>query len=121
MAKKTRPGRTEYDVSPEKFIRVWQQSTSVDNVATKLGMPKPIVLARKSNYTALGIKLKKMPRKSTDRGLDVNGLNAMIEELDRSGQNPTVGYTAPGPSPRTGEDDMKKNIAGLEGEMKKGG
>ena len=102
MVKRQRLVRTEYDVSPEKFIQVWQQSTSVDEVAIALGMPKPIILARKSNYTARGIKLKKMPRKSTDRGLDVNGLNAMIEELDRSGQNPTVGYTAPGPSPPHG-------------------
>ena len=121
MAKKTRQGRTEYDVSPEKFIRVWQQSTSVDDVAAKLGMPKPIVLARKSNYTALGIKLKKMPRKSRERGLDVNGLNAMIEEMDRSGKNPTEGYVAPDQAPRTGEDDLKKIIAGSEDEKKKGG
>ena len=117
MAKKTRQGRTEYDVSPEKFIRVWQQSTSVDDVAAKLGMPKPIVLARKSNYTALGIKLKKMPRKSTDRGLNVNALNAMIKELNRSGKNPT----APNYDPGGGEVDIKKNIAGFEGDKKKGG
>ena len=114
MAKKTRRGRTEYDVSPEKFIRVWQQSTSVDDVAAKLGMPKPIVLARKSNYTALGIKLKKMPRKSTDRGLNVNALNAMIEELNRSGKNPT----APNYDPGGGEVDIKKGIASSESEKK---
>ena len=117
MAKKTRQGRTEYDVSPEKFIRVWQQSTSVDDVAAKLGMPKPIVLARKSNYTALGIKLKKMPRKSRERGLDVNGLNAMIEEMDRSGKNPTASNHDPG----VGEVDIQKNNAGLEGGEKKRG
>ena len=121
MAKQTRRGRTEYAVSPEHFILTWQKSSSLAEVAETLGMPKPIVLARKSNYTALGIKLKKMPRKYTDRGLDVNGLNAMIEELDRSGQNPTVSYTAPGPSPPHGTDDMKKSIAGLEGEKKRGG
>ena len=109
MAKKERLGRTEYDVSPEQFIRVWQQSTSVDDVATKVGMPKPIVLARKSNYTGLGIKLKKMPRKSRDRGLDVNALNAMIEELDRSGKNPTP----PNHDPGVGEVDIEKNSAGL--------
>ena len=118
MAKKKRRGRTEYDVSPEKFVRVWQQSTSVDNVAIKLEMPKPIVLARKSNYTTLGIKLKKMPRKSTERGLDVNALNALIEELDRSGKNPTAGNTAPDHDPTVGEDDMKKGIASSESEKK---
>ena len=121
MAKKTRRGRTEYDVSPEKFIRVWQQSTSVDDVATKLGMPKPIILARKSNYTALGIKLKKMPRKSREHGLDVNALNAMIEELDRSGKNPTAGNMAPNHDPSVGEDNMNKGIAGSEGGEKTGG
>ena len=72
-------------MSPEQFIRTRQESRSVAEVAETLGMPKPIVLARKSNYTALGIKLKKMPRKNTERGLDVNALNTMIEELDRSG------------------------------------
>ena len=99
MAKQTRRGRTEYAVSPEHFILTWQKSNSVAEVAETLGMPKPIVLARKSNYTALGIKLKKMPRKSTDRGLDVNALNAMIEEMDRCGKNPTVGLTAPDHDP----------------------
>ena len=117
MAKQTRQGRTEYAVSPEQFILTWQKSSSVAEVAEALGMPKPIVLARKSNYTALGIKLKKMPRKSREHGLDVNALNAMIEELNRSGKNPT----APNYDPGGGEVDIKKNIAGFEGDKKKGG
>ena len=117
MAKKEPPGRTEYAVSPEQFILMWQKSSSVAEVAEALGMPKPIVLARKSNYTALGIKLKKMPRKSREHGLDVNALNAMIEALDRSGKNPTASNHDPG----VGEVDIVKNNAGLEGGEKKRG
>jgi len=83
MAEKPSGGRTEYDVSPESFIRAWQASQSVDEVAATLKMPKPIVLARKSNYKKAGIKLKSMPRKSTDRRLDVDKLNALIDELGR--------------------------------------
>lgn len=83
MAKKPNVGRTEYDVSPEQFIRVWQAANSVDEVAAKLKMPKPIVLARKSNYVKAGVKLKKMPRKSTSRNLDVDRLNALIDELNK--------------------------------------
>ena len=121
MAKKATRGRTEYAVSPERFIRTWQQSSSVAEVAETLGMPKPIVLARKSNYTKLGIQLKKMPRQSPDRSLDVEGLNALIEEINRSGENPTGKPGAPSQAPRPGQDDPKKIRAGLDGEKKKGG
>ena len=120
MAKKATRGRTEYAVSPERFIRTWQQSSSVAEVSETLGMPKPIVLARKSNYTKLGIQLKKMPRQSPDRGLDVEGLNALIEEINRSGKNPTGKPGVPNQAPRPGRDDLKKIIAGTDGEKKKG-
>jgi hypothetical protein len=78
MAKK----RTEYDVTPEQFIEAWQTSQSAQEVATRLKMPKPIVLARASFYRQAGINLKKMPRK-TSRELDVERLNKLIEELRR--------------------------------------
>lgn len=69
------------------FVRVWQSSNSLEEVASRLEMPKPIVLARKSNYTKLGVRLKKMPRKSSHRGLDVAALNALIDKLESSRTN----------------------------------
>lgn len=54
-------------------------------MAATLKMPKPIVLARKSDYVKAGVKLKKMPRKRASRNLDVDTLNALIEELDHQG------------------------------------
>jgi hypothetical protein len=75
--------RKAYDVPPEKFIEVWQTSNSADEVSQRLGMPKPIVHARASNYRQLGIKLKKMPRTPRHK-LDVAHLNRLIEELDRN-------------------------------------
>jgi hypothetical protein len=46
-------------------------------------MPKPIAHARASNYRQLGIKLKKMPRTPKHK-LDVEHLNRLIDEIDRS-------------------------------------
>ena len=81
MTKHDKSGRTEYDVSAERFVEVWQRSHSVDEVAATLKMPKPIVLARKSNYTKMGVLLKKILRKNAHRGLDVDRLNALIQQL----------------------------------------
>jgi hypothetical protein len=78
----TRKGkRTSYAVSPEQFVRTWQTSQTAQEVADKLGMPKPIVLARASGYRKEGIKLKKLRRESR-RGLDVDALNRLIAEID---------------------------------------
>ena len=79
MAKKN--GRAKYGVTPEQFITAWQTSQSADEVADKLQMPKPIVLARVSCYRRAGLKLKKMPRRS-GKGLDIERLNRLIEELN---------------------------------------
>jgi hypothetical protein len=76
----TRSKRTEYNITPEQFVTAWEQSESADEVAKRLKMPKPIVLARASSYRHAGVKLKKMKRKST-RGLSVDALNAVIDRL----------------------------------------
>lgn len=81
-AQVTDAGRTVYDVSPEQFVYAWQTSRSADEVAEKLKMPKPIVHARASSYREKGVPLKKMPR-HTNRGLDLKGLNAIIERLNK--------------------------------------
>jgi hypothetical protein len=67
-----------YNVSAEDFIRTWQTSESAEEVAEKLKMPVAIVHARASSYRSVGVKLKRMKRKA---GLDVAGLNALIEAL----------------------------------------
>lgn len=75
-------GLTKYDVSPEQFCKVWTESNSADEVADKLGMPKPIVHARASSYREKGIPLKKMPR-HVKTGLDVAALKALVETLNK--------------------------------------
>jgi hypothetical protein len=74
-------GRKAYDVSPQRFVEVWQTSGSADEVAERLDMPKPIVHARASNYRSLGVKLKKMPRSSKLK-LNVEALNQQIEQFN---------------------------------------
>ena len=78
-------GRAEYNVTPEKFIEVWESSETAQEVADRLGMPKPIVLARASTYRSLKIKLKKMKRESK-RALNVDECNRLIERI-RAGQS----------------------------------
>ncbi len=84
MAKKkdNAVGREKYDVPPEVFIEAWQRAESAEEVAEKLGMPKPIVHARASNYRMAGIKLKKMPRRPKNR-LDVDKLNKLIDKINK--------------------------------------
>jgi hypothetical protein len=71
-----RPG---YNVSAEQFIKVWQAAHSTEEVATKLGMPKPIVHARASMYRKKGIALKKL---TSNGGLDVDAMNLLILKID---------------------------------------
>src|SRR5262249_4333794 len=66
--------RVTYDVSAEEFITAWEQAGSAEEVVEKLGMPKAIVHARASTYRSAGIKLKKMPRKASNK-LDIDALN----------------------------------------------
>jgi hypothetical protein len=80
--------RTEYNVTPEEFIKAWQTSDTPQEVADLLNMPKPIVLARASTYRAAGIKLKKMKR-GNKRELNVDALNALIQDIDAKRNSPT--------------------------------
>lgn len=73
---------TDYGVTAEQFIEAWQTSETVDEVCEKLKMPKPIVHARASGYREKGVLLKKMKRYA-NRGLDVDGLNALIARLNK--------------------------------------
>jgi hypothetical protein len=78
--KKGTQTRTEYGISQTKFVETWESSNSPEEVAEKLEMPKPVVIARASKYRKAGVKLKKMGKKSR-RSIDVEALNRMIDEM----------------------------------------
>lgn len=69
--------KSRYDVSAEMFIKTWAESSSIEEVSEKLGMPKAIVSARASGYRAVGIPLKRMKR--IRQGLDVEALKQLLE------------------------------------------
>lgn len=80
--------RTEYNVSPAEFVKAWNDAATsgggIEQVAKATGMPVGICHDRASKYRKLGVKLKRMPRTRPPRpGLDVQGLNRLIDELDR--------------------------------------
>ena len=79
MENVTKKRRTEYHVSAQQVVEIWQTSDSVAEAAERLKMPEPILLARISNYRAKNIQLKKMPRKNV--GVNVEKLNKLIYEL----------------------------------------
>ena len=85
MAKNPKAGKTNYNVTQKQFVRIWETSNNLDEAVERLKMPKPIVLARVSNYRAAGVALKKMPR-AVGRALDVEGLNKLIDQI-RAGEN----------------------------------
>ncbi len=94
MVKKTETrGKTDYNVDAETFIRTWQQAQSAQEVADKLKMPKDIVHARASTYRNAGIRLKKMARHS-NKALDVEALNKLIDSLDANIGVGTKGFFA---------------------------
>jgi hypothetical protein len=74
--------RKSYNVSATDFIKVWQSSTSVQEVSEKLGMPVPIVHARASSYRKAGVRLKNFP-KTHGRALDIEALNELIDKMER--------------------------------------
>jgi biotin operon repressor len=68
--------RRRYRVTPEEFVVAWQTSTSAQEVADKLKMPKANVLARACSYRKAGVQLKRMKRAS-GRRLNVERLNSL--------------------------------------------
>jgi transposase len=74
----TKRKNTDYNISAEEFVVAWQTSKSAQEVADRLGVPKPIVHARASAYQQAGIKLKHMPKGPRKR-LDLEELNRLAE------------------------------------------
>jgi hypothetical protein len=73
-----------YRVTPLQFVETWTLSNSVAEVAEKLGMPQPIVMARASFYRKKGVKLKRMPRHRSKRALDIPFLCGLVEQIRAS-------------------------------------
>lgn len=82
--------RNNYGVSQERFVEaakeVSQANGTLDDLASKLGMPKNAVNARYTNYKKTrkdgtpGVALPKLRRKNNAKQLDVAKLNAILEE-----------------------------------------
>jgi hypothetical protein len=68
--------RRKYNVSPEAFVAAWTASETTAEVATRLSMPRSLVLARAWTYRKRGVKLKTLMRFNT-RKLDLNRLNEL--------------------------------------------
>ena len=64
-------------VTPDEFVVAWTTSATVDEVAARLKLPKPIVSARASAYRRRGVQLKKM-RRGNQQKLNVQLLNDLI-------------------------------------------
>lgn len=71
--------KRNYNVSAEDFVRAWNESSSVQEVADRLGMPKPIAHARACNYRRKGIPIKPM-RRQYRRKLDIPALQRLAKE-----------------------------------------
>lgn len=87
-----------YNVTPKDFTEAWEASSSADEVAARLGMPKPVVMARAHAYRVAGVNLKRMPRSPGTKRIDVAGLNALIDAMEEE----------TGPLPRPSRPRKKK-------------
>ena len=76
MTKPTRP-----QVSAEDFIITWQQSSSLQEVADKLGIKKEVAYQRARIYkNQYQINLKQFKRKERPRRLNVEKLKNLAEQ-----------------------------------------
>ena len=69
------------NITPKKFIEVWQTSSSSREVAQRLNMKATQCSIRASNYRKKGIPLKKFPRGKG--GLDISGLADYALSLEK--------------------------------------
>jgi hypothetical protein len=70
----------QYTVIPaEQFVRTWQMSNSVGEVANKLGKAYNVVRQRAYVLRKAGVNLKTMPPMARGRRLDVEALNCIAQ------------------------------------------
>lgn len=79
---------TRYNISPEEFVRAYETSESYEEVQEKTGMPYEVIVTRAHEYRKKGAKLKKLGRRGR-KGLDVEALNQLIEEIAREKEKKT--------------------------------
>ena len=72
--------RVKYNVDSETFVRTWQSSSTVEEVAQKLGMPASIANARAGGYRKKGINLKMMSKRENPHKLDIEKLNQLAQD-----------------------------------------
>lgn len=65
-------------VSAEEFVKIWQSSESVAQVADQAKMRIIACHVRAANYRRIGVKLKKMKPKGRPK-LDVAALNKLCK------------------------------------------
>jgi hypothetical protein len=76
MPEETQKTRKRYDVSPEEFVEAsWQESSTPNAVARRLGMPRSCVLSRACTYRKRGVRLKRM--RPPSRKLNIERLNKL--------------------------------------------
>jgi len=62
------------------FVKTWQSSDSVDEVAKKMGINKRAAHSRANHYRRNGVKLKNMPRNRGQKSFDWKRLAKIAEE-----------------------------------------
>jgi hypothetical protein len=103
-----RPRTTsEYGVEKEEFIKAWEESESLPEVADRLKMPKAIVAARAAYYRSRGIDLKTMTRADRAR-TEANVMNALIHQVREA--QARVGLPAAGRVSGVTLDDLKRVV-----------
>lgn len=78
MKESTVPSKTDLE---ERFVRCWQESQSIAEISTKMGMPYWGVASRASRLRKLGVKLKLLTATPRPRRvIDVSRLNSIARE-----------------------------------------
>ena len=76
-----RGGRITMPITPEDFVRTWQQSSSVQEVADKLKMTYKAAAQRACSYRKRGVSLKAMMKNCGSKKLDWAKLDNLARSL----------------------------------------
>jgi len=65
----------------EQFVKAWQSSGSLKEVADKLGISRNNVSNRAAYYRKKGVRLKTISRSSSGAKIDVEALNKICDSV----------------------------------------
>ncbi|KKK56234.1 hypothetical protein LCGC14_3066570 [marine sediment metagenome] len=68
----------------EQFVKAWQSSSSIKEVANKLGLSSNNVSNRAAYYRKKGVRLKIMPRRFGGPRIDIEALNKLCDPSQES-------------------------------------